>query len=135
MREFKDGSIVLARLINESDIKEGLNFFSQDEEFIQVGFWHYERGKKLLAHRHNHAPREVAFTQEVLFIKNGKIRAKIYDLNDAQVAEFEAKSGDILVMLNGGHGYEILENDTQVLEIKNGPYLGADIDRRRLENA
>jgi hypothetical protein len=35
-------------------------------------------------------------------------------------------------LLRGGHGYEILEDGTQVLEVKNGPYLGPDVDRRRL---
>jgi hypothetical protein len=39
--------------------------------------------------------------------------------------------GDILILLQGGHGYEILEDGTQVLEVKNGPYIGADLDRRR----
>ena len=37
------------------------------------------------------------------------------------------------MLLRGGHGYEILEDGTQVLEVKNGPYLGPDVDRRRLK--
>ena len=42
----KDGKVV-ARYIIESDIKEGLNFYSNDDEFIQVGAWNYDNGKKL----------------------------------------------------------------------------------------
>jgi hypothetical protein len=31
--------------------------------------------------------------------------------------------------MNGGHDYTILEDDTRILEIKNGPFLGREIDK------
>ena len=48
------------------------------------------------------------------------------------MAEFNASEGDVVILLRGGHGYDIIEDGTQVLEIKNGPYLGAEVDRRRI---
>lgn len=46
MREIIKNGVMLARHITQEDIKPGLNFFSKDEEFIQVGVWgHYERIK------------------------------------------------------------------------------------------
>ncbi|NDJ26758.1 hypothetical protein DMB95_02030 [Campylobacter sp. MIT 12-8780] len=135
MREIKEKDIVLARHIKEEDCIEGLNFFSQDEEFIQVGTWGYNKGKKLLAHIHNEVERKVYWTQEVLFIKKGSIKVRIYDTKAQFLEEFIAQAGDILVMLKGGHGYDILEDGTKVVEIKNGPYVGADLDRRRIECA
>ncbi len=131
--EIKEGERVLARHIPaRSAWQDGLNFFSPAEDFQQVGTWGYEKGKALAAHRHNLAKREVPWTQEVLYIRTGQLRADIYDSSDCKVAELIAEPGDILVLLDGGHGYEILEDGTQVLEIKNGPYGGADVDRRRL---
>lgn len=109
MREIKEGDLVLARHISEADCKEGLNFFSNDDEFIQVGFWGYNSDKKLLAHIHNEVERKVYWTQEVLFIKKGRIKARIYDTKENFVEEFEAVAGDILIMLRGAHGYDILE--------------------------
>lgn len=132
IKEIKKEGIVLARYIPDSDWKEGLNFYSQDEEFIQVGTWEYDRGKELLSHIHNKTERKVYWTQEVLYIKKGSIKAKVYDLDANLVDEIIAKEGDTLILLRGGHGYTILENGTQVLEIKNGPYVGADKDRRRI---
>lgn len=132
IKEIKKEGIVLARYIPDSDWKEGLNFYSQDEEFIQVGTWGYDRGKELLSHIHNKTERKVYWTQEVLYIKKGSIKAKVYDLDANLVDEIIAKEGDTLILLRGGHGYTILENGTQVLEIKNGPYVGADKDRRRI---
>lgn len=131
--EIKEGSLVLARHIPASvGWRDGLNFFSEDEDFIQVGFWGYDTGKELRAHIHNEVNRQVLWTQEVLFVRTGKLRAYIFDTSEKKVGEFEGGAGDVIILLRGGHGYEILEKGTQVLEIKNGPYVGADLDRRRL---
>ncbi len=131
--EIKEGDLVLARHIPASVAwNDGLNFFSQDEDFIQVGVWGYGAGKELKAHIHNEVKREVLWTQEVLFVRSGTLRANIFDTNATKVAELEVQAGDIIILLRGGHGYEILAEGTHVLEIKNGPYVGADADRRRL---
>ena len=129
--EIKEGDLILARHIPEAAWKEGLNFFSQNNEYIQVGLWGYDSGKELKAHIHNEVKREVIWTQEVLFVRKGKLRANIFNTKEKKVAELEVNSGDIIMLLRGGHGYQILEDDTQVLEIKNGPYVGPDMDRRR----
>ena len=131
--EIKEGDLVLARHISASIAwSDGLSFFSQDEEFIQVGIWGYDKGKELKAHIHNEVKREVLWTQEVLFVKQGKIIAKIFNTQEEKVAELQVITGDIIILMRGGHGYEIIEDGTQVLEIKNGPYVGPEMDRRRL---
>jgi hypothetical protein len=122
---------VLARHIPSEAWAEGLGFYSKDEEFIQVGSWQYNTGKSLLRHIHNPVERIVNRTQEVLYIKKGSIKAQIYSLDEQLISELIIKEGEVLILLNCGHGYEILQDNTQVLEIKNGPYSGADIDRRR----
>lgn len=132
--EVKDGSSILARYIPAEDAwSNGLNFFSDDSEFVQVGSWVYQAQKELLAHTHNHLDKVAGWTQEVLYIRKGKIRANIYNSAELKVSEIVASEGDVLILLAGGHGYSILEDGTQVLEIKNGPYLGAEVDRRRIQ--
>lgn len=126
----KDG-VILARYIPSDSWTEGLTFFSKDDEFIQAGAWGYDSGKELLPHIHNEVNRTITRTQELLYIRKGKILAKIYDLEENLVEEVEVSAGDMLVLLNSGHGYRILEDGTQVLEVKNGPYLGAEVDRKR----
>ena len=133
MAEITDGITVLARHIPANVCwDKGLSFFSSDCEFQQVGTWGYDAGKTLQAHVHKNVPRTIDRTQEVLFVKQGKIEAEIFDTSDVKVAVIEVCAGDILILLEGGHGYRILEDDTQVLEIKNGPYVGANDDRRRI---
>ena len=130
--EVKDKNIILARYVPEQYAwREGLNFFSNDNEFVQAGTWGYNKNKTLLAHSHNIVKRETDITQEVIFVKKGKILAQIYNFSKQLVNEIEVSSGDIIILLYGGHGYKILEDNTQVLEIKNGPYPGAEKDRKR----
>jgi len=131
IREIKYNNEILARHIKTRSLAKGLGFYSNEDEYIQVGTWNYDKGKILVNHIHNRIEREILRTQEVLYIIQGSIKAKIYSLEEVFVEEIIAQKGDVVILLNSGHGYEILENDTHVLEIKNGPYLGAEIDRRR----
>tara|TARA_B100001029_G_C15063401_1_gene460775 strand:+ start:1958 stop:2365 length:408 start_codon:yes stop_codon:yes gene_type:complete len=134
MIEVKDNGVVLARYIPASSAwEDGLSFFSDDEDYIQVGTWGYDKPKELLAHTHNEVHRDVAWTQEVIFVKKGSIKAEIYDLSNKKVQDIICNVGDIIVLLRGAHGYHILEDDTQVLEVKNGPYVGAELDRVRIK--
>ncbi len=131
MREIRSGDKVLARLIEKADWKDGLSFFSQDRESVQVGAWKYGSGVELKRHIHNEALREVVRTQEVLIVRRGRIEATIYDLDEKEVDVVQVGEGEILILLDSGHGYRILEDGTEVVEVKNGPYLGAEVDRRR----
>lgn len=128
-----DGDLVLAMVIRNSSWEEGLHFASSNGDFQQVGMWGYNKGWKSKPHIHLTKPREVLRTQEVLYVKEGALKADIYTEKEQFLRSLELHKGDIMVLLNGGHGYEILENNTKVLEIKNGPYLGADEDRKVID--
>jgi hypothetical protein len=68
-----------------------------------------------------------------LIVSRGSIHADIYGYSENLVAEFTIAEGDILICLAGGHGYQILEENTLVFEIKNGPYPGPEVDRVRIQ--
>lgn len=133
MKIIKSKEILIAKIIEENDWNDGLSFFSEDNEFMQVGTWNYQSGTMLKPHIHNIVERKINRTQEVLFIKSGRIKASFYEENGEFITSENISSGNVVILLNGGHGYEILEDDTKVLEIKNGPYLGAETDRRRID--
>ena len=132
VEKIMDKDLVLAIIIRDGDWEEGLNFVSSEEDYQQVGIWKYNKGKKLAPHIHLIAPREVLRTQEVVFVKEGRIRADIYTEKEKFLKSVELEKSDTIILLNGGHGYEILEDNTEVLEVKNGPYVGADRDRKRI---
>src|SRR5262245_39068232 len=114
MTEVKEGDIVLARHVPANEAwKDGLQFFSQDSEFVQFGTWGYNKDKNLLAHIHNEVKREVLWTQEVIYVRKGKIRAHVYNSQEQKIRDIDVNEGDIIVLLRGGHGYTVLEDGTQ----------------------
>jgi hypothetical protein len=123
----------LAIYYSAASWREGLTFVTEDNDFLQVGIWGYKNGVQLEHHVHNRIKREITRTQEVLFVRSGKVAAHIFDDEENPVRTVELFPGDILILFKGGHGYEILEDNTCVLEVKNGPYPGAEIDRRRIK--
>ncbi|MFA5283603.1 MAG: hypothetical protein WC366_03785 [Bacilli bacterium] len=126
----KDGKI-LAKLITNDDWVPGLGFFSNDNDFIQVGTWFYNAGKQLANHVHYEFDRVAKRTYETVHMVNGSMKVRLYTLEKVFVTDFVISKGETLILLESGHGYEILEEDTKVLEIKNGPFMGVDKDKEK----
>ena len=82
-------------------------------------------------HVHNVVPRTVELTQEVLIIQRGKVRVDYYDDNKNYLESRIAYEGDIVYLGYGGHGFKMLE-DSEIVEVKQGPYCGAN-DKVRFE--
>ena len=53
----------------------------------------------------------------------------MYDLDDTVIETPILYSGDCSMTFQGGHNYEILEEDTIVYEYKTGPYKGQENDK------
>lgn len=132
MQEIKCNGKTIAIFHSTNDWKDGLDFLTSDSSFIQAGTWWYQNGKNLAAHKHLIHERESNITQEVIVVLTGRLLAELFDDNDMLFYTKELKPGDIGIMLSHGHGYKILEDNTKVVEIKNGPYPGPETDRIRL---
>lgn len=125
-----DGNIVTI-IYRENDWVEGLRFITPENLFIQVGSWYYEKGKKLTSHIHKVFQRVSDRTHEMTYVKKGSMRVLLYDENKNFLQDFILSEGDLAVYAYGGHGYEILEEGTQIIEVKNGPYIDVDTDKER----
>lgn len=126
----KEKNKVLVLILRNGNFREGLNFYTKDKDFIQVATWNYNKGKKTIPHSHKVVKRTAKRTQEVIYVKSGKIKTGIYNNKGNLIKKLTLKTGDIAIIFAGGHAYEVLENHTQVLEIKNGPYLGLEKDKK-----
>jgi hypothetical protein len=58
-------------------------------------------------------------------IKAGSCEIDIYNDDRELVATRTLASGDIVLTVNGGHGFRMQE-DTTLVEVKQGPYSGVD---------
>lgn len=120
---------LLSIIIRNDYTCEGVNFITQNEYSQQVAYMHHPRGKKIDAHVHNLVHRNVILTQEVLFIKRGKIRVDFYDEYEDYLESQILEAGDVILLISGGHGFEVIE-EVEMIEVKQGPYSG-DIDKKR----
>ena len=120
---------LLCIVFKDEDWEEGLNFVTDNSLFIQVGSWWYQNGKKIATHSHNFVTREANITQEMVYVKSGSMLVTIFDQEMNLIEEVILKEGDTAVMTYGGHGYKILEDNTKVIEAKNGPFLSVEVDK------
>ena len=70
---------LLAIIVKNDYQCEGVDFLTPDEYSQQLAYMHHPTGKIIDAHVHNLVHRNVVLTQEVLFIKKGKLRVDFYD--------------------------------------------------------
>lgn len=122
----------LLAIIIRSDYKsEGIEFFTPGEFSQQLAYMNRPEGYKIAPHIHNKVQREVFYTQEVLFVKKGKVKVDFYDDERNYIESRVLESGDVILLASGGHGFEMLEQ-TEMIEVKQGPYMG-DKDKTRFE--
>ena len=119
----------LAYIIRAELLPEKTTFLTPPEFKQQVGYIVYRSGEEIARHVHRSLERHLVGTSEVLIVKKGKCLIDIYNDNRELVATRELNTGDIILMVGGGHGFRILE-DTVLLEIKQGPYTGLEEKER-----
>ena len=113
----------LAIIIKNDYSKDGVEFFTPDDFSQQLAYMKHPKGKRIDAHTHNVVHRDVSYTKEVLVIRKGKLRVDLYEDDQTYIESHIAEAGDIILLAFGGHGFECLE-EVEMIEIKQGPYLG-----------
>lgn len=116
--------IILAIIVRAEFRREGIQFFTEDTLSQQLGFMWHPAGKLIEPHVHNPVPREVQFTQEVLFIRKGRLRVDFYNSDQCYLESRLLGVGDVILLIQGGHGFEVLE-EVEMIEVKQGPHVGA----------
>ena len=125
-------NLLLSVIIRAEYQKEGISFFTPDNFSQQLGYMNRPQGYVIPPHVHNLVPREVSLTQEVLYIKSGKVRVDFYDDDKNYLQSSILQKGDVILLAHGGHGFEMLEQ-SEMIEIKQGPYCGEE-DKVRFEH-
>ena len=122
----------LLHLINRLADIEGRTDIIPPCNFIQCATLRMNNGKTFPAHRHIEKERSYShqIAQESWVVISGRVRCKLYDLDDTLIAEPILGPGDASFTLKGGHTYEILEDNTVVYEMKTGPYEGQELDKK-----
>ena len=107
---------LLAVIISHKFDKPGIHFFTPNELSQQLAYMRHSKGKVIQPHVHNAVPREVLYTQEVLFIKRGKLRVDFYNDQQKYLESRMLEGGDVILLVTGGHGFEVLE-EIEMIEL------------------
>lgn len=123
---------VLAIIIRANYYKDGISFFTPDSFSQQLGYMNRPEGYLIPPHVHNVVERKVELTQEVLYVKSGKVRVDFYDDDKKYLESRIVATGDVILLAHGGHGFKMLEQ-SEMIEVKQGPFCG-ELDKVRFDS-
>jgi hypothetical protein len=124
---------LLAIIIRDGHSARGIQFLTPPDFSQQLAYMKRPAGHEIAPHVHNVVRREVFHTQETLFVRRGKVRVDFYAKTRQLVCERILGAGDVVLLVSGGHGFEMIE-ESEIIEVKQGPYAG-DGDKVRFEPA
>ena len=125
-----DPSKLLHVVVRKEDLTPGRVEVVPEDNFIQCALLNMEKGKTFKPHRHIFKERtRNVIAQESWIVILGSVKCTFYDLDNSILVEPILNPGDASFTLEGGHTYNILEDNTLVYEYKTGPYEGQALDK------
>ncbi len=119
----------LAYIVRAQECPDKTTFLTPQNLNLQLGFVVYPATGEVARHAHVPLERRTIGTSEALIIRKGRCEVDFYDNNKELVTTRELREGDVVLMIEGGHGFRMLE-DTVFLEVKQGPYTGLEEKER-----
>ncbi len=124
-----DGEVTLAIIVRAGYRPEDTKFLTESDALQQMGFICYPEGSEIPRHDHRPIERSIRGTSECLIVREGRTEMTLYNEQREAVCTRELTTGDVVLLMAGGHGFRQLE-DTVLLEVKQGPYPGPDEKER-----
>lgn len=119
----QDGDEALAYFVRAGWMPNKTTFLTPDSFGQQMGMVVYGAGQEIQPHLHLPVVRQVHGTTECIVVRKGQCVVDIYDRHKKLLSSHELGTGDIVLLLGGGHGFRMTE-DTVLFEVKQGPYSG-----------
>lgn len=124
---------LLAMVIRAGYKPEHTHFVTSEKEGLQLGFHARKQGERVKAHRSLHFDHHTQHPLcKIYYLQNGKATIDMYDRQDQQISVITIHPGDTIIFFSGGHGLTFME-DSQMIEVKQGPYRQRDNEKRFLE--
>jgi cupin fold WbuC family metalloprotein len=113
--------LVINRRSEISDVRTDI---CSENELLQISTKLLKKGTTFKPHKHNRLERVTETTHEAWIILEGSIEATFWDIDDTIILKTILSIGDCAIVFKAGHGFEVLEDNTILYEVKNGPYYG-----------
>ncbi len=127
-----DGEL-LAVVIRKDYAPEHIDFLTSEKEGLQLGFHQRKQGERVRAH-HSLPFQNLSYlpANKIYQLQQGKADIDIYDGDGSPVTTVVLQAGDTIIFITGAHGVTFTE-DSQMMEIKQGPYRQRDQEKRFIE--
>ena len=101
--------------------KKGITFFTPNNAIQQFGYMKHKKQHIIKPHLHKKRLTKIFYTTEVILLLKGILRIDFYNRFKKYLFSKILKEKDIIMLVQGGHGFKVLKN-IEMLEIKQGPY-------------
>lgn len=134
IKKIVHGKDLIAVIIPRDFHKEGVEFFTPPELSQQLGYMKHPQGRRISPHTHFLTVGRVDYAMETVLVRSGRIRVDLFS-NDKVLFQSEIlMAGDVILLAKGGHAFVFLE-DSELIEIKQGPYLAYRVDKEDFKGA
>lgn len=120
--------LVYAEVIWADTSVEVTKFFSPAESSFQFGLLAHKKGFIEPAHYHHTVRREILDLQQMFVVQRGVVAIDFYSLEGIKLREIVLRVGDAINLGGGSHAVRVLE-DMQCISVKQGPFLGDQLDK------
>ena len=93
MEKFIHNNTLFAIIVRNDFHREGINFATDGKQSLEMAYMSHPAGHTIKPHRHVPLKRVTHNTQEVLFLKSGKLRIDIYSDENICVGSRELVGG------------------------------------------
>lgn len=107
-------------------------FYSPEEASFQFGLLAHEAGFVEPAHDHYQAKRDISDMQQMFVVQRGVVSVQLFDIAGKMFKEVTLHAGDAICLVHGTHAVRAIE-DMQCISVKQGPFLGAEMDKINIE--
>ena len=134
IERIEENKELFAVIVRNNYSPEETKFISDTLNPFQIGL--HKRGKGYRYKAHVSLPFkkiENFIPNKIYYVKKGRLGIDIYNKENKKIRYIELNAGDLINFISGGHGVDVLEENTEFIEIKQGPYRGTKEDKIFLE--
>jgi hypothetical protein len=129
IKRIMDGETLIAIVGTLEDAKWGNNFATENELPMQLGILRMNKGE-IQSHIHKIRNRQFkSISNECHVVIRGKVIIRLYNFEKKLVSTQMLCPNTFCALYNGGHGFEVIKDDTIMLEVKCSNFTSTSDDK------
>lgn len=128
MEVVEQGGVRYAEILWATASVEKTKFFSPASSSFQFGLLAHHAGYQEPAHYHQPVTRTISDLQQMFVVQRGVVGVQFFDPSGAMFREVVLSQGDAINLIHGAHAVRVIE-DMQCVSVKQGPFLGDEMDK------